>query len=184
MSSYTRTIRPGASKAGTWIGFGLIVLIAIVIGGFFLVRHLYRTSVLKPFESSLQEYIALQDATKKEPTNKPCQGGVIAIDAGTGTLDHFYFDLPDDLKASDPAAVKTVAFLHWRKDVIDHYTGNKPAYQHKCDVQLVDRASKTLLLKQHFEGSPPPMSISSRSSSGEGSKPTDAIVLFIKTNKR
>jgi hypothetical protein len=175
--------RPTRSGQMNWSSVVILGLFAVILGGvgiFFLVRYIYRSSVLSPFESSRNEFVSLRPQAG-EPTNKPLKGNFIAIDVADNSFDHFYFDLPENLKATTPADVKTVVFLNWTKQQTHTYDpGNKPGYTHSCMVEVVDRETKTLLLRNNFVGGPPPASISGRSSSGEGPKPTDFIIAYLK----
>ena len=184
MSHHTHRNRKGQVNYSGWIGLAFLLVIGLLVGGFFLIRHLYRAHVLSPFESSRQEFLAARPTPNAFPTEGMCKGNVITIDTATGQFDHIFFDFPSELMAPDPASVQTVVFLNWTKVKIDEYQGGKPAYQHHCDVELVDRESKTLLRRQHFIGGEPPMSIDSRNSSGEGSRPGDAMIQFIKSCRR
>src|SRR5215208_1641288 len=103
-----RLARPGRSDNSGWWGLGILVVIGLVIGGFFLIRHLYRSHVLSPFEASRGELVAMKPPLEVPPTGGPCQGNVMTIDAATGQFDHTYFDFPGELQAPDPASVKTV----------------------------------------------------------------------------
>jgi hypothetical protein len=182
MPHSTRLARPGKSDNSGLIGLGILVVIGLLIGGFFLIRYIYRSQVLAPFETSRNEFAALRPNADVNPTEGMCKGNVIALDKGTSQFDHFFFDLPDDLKPADPASVKTVVFLHWSKIKVDEYTGGKPAYQHHCDMDIVDRESKALLRRAHFIGSEPPQTISGRSSSGEGNLPTEQMIAFLRAS--
>lgn len=161
--------------------FGFIVCIALCVGAFFLVRYLYRSAALSPFQASLEQYVA---ALQKDqaPSNQPFKPGMIAVDMKSGSLDHFYFDMPEDLRAANPGAVKTVVFLQWEKEQTLKYNNGRPGYTQRCFVDVVDLETKTLLRSADFKGGPPPSSISSRSSSAQGSSPADQIVLFLQQN--
>jgi hypothetical protein len=161
--------------------FAVIVVIAMCVGAFFLVRHLYRTAALDPFQPALNQYLAVAPQDQK-PTEGFCKPGMIAVDLRSNTLDHFYFDLPSDVRASNPAAVKTVVFLQWDKIATHKYSNGRPGYTQTCAVDVVDLETKKLLKKALFQGGPPPSSIRSRSQSAQGSSPSDQIVMFLQQN--
>ena len=163
--------------------FGFIVIVALCIGGFFLVRYLYRTAALSPFEASLPRYLAATPKPDDVPKeNQPFKPGIIAVDLQSNTLDHFYFDMPDSLRAANPDAVKTVVFLRWEKLQTHKYSNGRPGYTQKCIAHVVDLETKALLKTAQFQGTAPPQSISGRSSSGQGSSPAPDVVLFLQQN--
>lgn len=180
----TRLVRRGEGNWGNIIIIVLVVVIGLAVGGFFLVRYLYRSSVLSPFQSSVNEYTGMKPQADTKVEETPHKGGVIPVDTSDNTIDHFYFDLPENLKASDPASVKTIVFLTWSKQQTHQYSNNKPGYTNFCAVDVVDRETKNLLKRGNFQGPPPPQSISGRSSSGEGARPTEEIVAFLRSNMR
>jgi hypothetical protein len=162
--------------------FAVIVVIAMCVGAFFLVRYLYRTAALDPFQPSLQQYLAAAPQGEKKPTEGVCKPGMIAVDLRSSTLDHFYFEMPGDLRASHPASVKTVVFLQWDKIQTHKYSNGRPGYTQTCAVDVVDLETKTLVKKALFQGGPPPSSIRGRSQSAQGSSPSDQVVLFLQQN--
>lgn len=179
MSSSSRLQRRGEFKMGNWIGIIILVLIGAGVGGFFAVRALYRGQVLSPFQPSLGEYLAARPTGA--PSEQKCKGGIMPIDVANNTIDHLYFDLPDSLRPADPAAVKTIVFLRWERQQTHQY-GTKPGYTNICHVEVVDRETKSFLKQGIFTGPPPPQSISSRSSSGEGARPTDQVISFLQNH--
>jgi hypothetical protein len=161
--------------------FGVIICIGLCVGAFFLVRYMYRSAALTPFQPSLDQYLTA--LPKDQPaTNQPFKPGMITVDLKSSSLDHFYFELPNDLQAANPAAVKTVVFLQWDKVQTHKYGNGRPGYTQVCFVDVVDLETKTLLKSADFKGGPPPSSISSRSSSAQGSSPSDQIVQFLQQN--
>lgn len=176
------SIRPNRISWVTRFGlFGFLVAIALCVGGIFLVRYLYRTAALHPFQSSLEVYLAAAPG-EQLPTEQPPKPGMIAVNIDTKSLDHFYFDLPEDLRAASPADVKTVLFLRWERLQTHKYSSGRPGYTQICQLDVVDLETKKLLKSMDFKGSPPPSSISSRQSSGQGSSPADQVVLFLQQN--
>jgi hypothetical protein len=169
---------------GNFIVIGLLIVIGLGVGGYFLVREIYRSSVLRPFQPLLAEFQAMKPQAMDEPNQQPCKGGVITIDVSTSSYDYYFFEMPPELKAADPASVKTIVFLNWSKVEIDKYEGGKPAYKHFCNLEVVDRETKVLLKRENFAGGEPPMTIDSRNSYGEGTKPYDSMTSFIRANTR
>jgi hypothetical protein len=171
---------PVENKRSYITGMLLLVILGAGIGGFFLVRSLYRSHVLSSFEYSVMEYVAMRPMGT--PVEQPSKGGIIPIDVASNTIDDFYFDLPDSLKAASPETVKTVVFLRWDREKTHQYVNGKPGYTMICEVELVDRETKQYLKKFVCKGPPPPESIRGRSSSGEGSRPTEQIIQFLKNS--
>lgn len=174
-----------SNSSSSWLAklgcFGFILVIAMGVGAFFLVRYLYRSAALTPFQPSLDLYLTAVPRDKT-PTGQPFKPGMIAVDLTTNSLDHFFFELPDNLRAANPESVKTVVFLQWDKKETHKYSNGRPGYTQICMVDVVDLETKTLLMRADFQGSPPPSSIRSRSSSAQGSSPADKVVLFLQQN--
>ncbi len=173
--------RRGKIDWTTIIVIVVLVLIGICVGGFFLIRSIYRGSVLSPFNSTLPELLQTRPGGDQTPTNAPCSKGVMFIDTSDNSFDHLYFDTPEEIKAKTPAEIKTVVFLTWTRNQVGTYgPSNKPAYRNSCKVDIVDRQTKTLLQSNTFVGPTPPATISSRSSSGEGARPNDDVIQFVR----
>ncbi len=172
--------RRGKLDWSTIIIIAVVVVIGICVGGFFLVRSIYRNSVLSPFSSTLPELVQCKPAGEKTPSNEPCSRGVIFIDTADNSYDHLYFDAPDEIKAKTPAEIKTVVFLTWIRNQVGTYgSSNKPAYQNSCKIDVVDRETKKFLQTSTIVGPPPPTTISSRSGSGEGARPNAEVIQFV-----
>ena len=180
MRMSSNTARRGKVDWTTIIIIIVVVMIAICVGGFFLVRSIYRGSVLSPFNSTLPELILLRPGGEQQPAGENCSKGVVFVDTSDNSLDHLYFDLPDGVKAATPGEIKTVVFLTWVKQQVGTYgSSNKPAYRNSCKVDVVDRQTKKFLQSNTLMGPAPPTSISSRSGSGEGARPNSEVVQFI-----
>jgi hypothetical protein len=173
-------------RSGRTIGCNLIILGIFAVGSccagiFYLSQYIYRSYALSPFEPSRAEFVALRPQGG-EPTGHRTKGNFVAIDVADGSFDPFNFDLPDSLKANTPADVKTVIFMTWSKKQTHTYNpGRIPGYTHFCMVEVVDRETKALLLRQEFMGPSPPSSIKN-SSDAEGARPSIGIVGFLKNN--
>jgi hypothetical protein len=165
-----------------WI---IVAMLALGVGGFFGIRSVVRSNTIKPFNDHLAEYMV----EAKAPADaggapRSCGAKMITVDMTEREIDYFYFDLPDEYRASTPEEVQTVVQMKWTKYKCGEYEGGKPAYQQLCDVALVDKASGELIASQQCVGSDPPRSIDSRSSSGTGDKPTAQILGFLKNRAR
>ncbi len=180
MRTLSNSGRRGKLDWTTIIIILVLVLVGICVGGFFLIRSIYRGSVLSPFNSTLPELVQLRPGGEKNPTNEQCSKGVMFIDTSDNSFDHLYFDTPDDIKAKTPGEIKTVVFLTWVRHQVGTYGANKPAYRNSCKIDVVDRQTKSLLQRNEFWGPTPPTTISSRSSSGEGARPNDDVIQFVR----
>src|SRR5689334_1350329 len=116
---------------------------------------------------------------------------MVVVDMLDGDIDDLHFDLPSDLRASWPGEVTTVVQLHWTHAAVGQYvseqtsdrdpirlpTARGTAYQWKCEVTVMDRATRTILGRSHFMGSRPPERLRGRAGeSASGDKPTDEIL--------
>lgn len=181
MSSLARMIRPGEFKVGNWIGIIVLALIGIAVGGFFAVRSVYRSYELSPFQSSLPDYLAARPSGG--PMDQMCKGGIMPIDSSTNTIDSLFFDLPANLKPANPAAVNTIVFVRWERVQTHTYSNGAAGYTNSCHIEVVDRETKMFLKQAHFTGQPPPQTIRGRSGSGEGPRPTEQVIAFLRNNQ-
>jgi hypothetical protein len=168
------------SKKAKIIGWVLLGLVVAGVAGFFGVRHLMRANRVKPFKEHLTTYTQNVDQKEKEFTSKQPIGKCITVDMESREVDHIYFDLPDELRAETPDEVRTIVQLYWGKQQVNEYEGGKPAYQQRCDVLVVDKATMSAVAAGTEWGSDPPSQIKSSQSEGSGDKPTDKVVNFLK----
>jgi hypothetical protein len=165
------------AKIITWL---IVAAVAVGIGGFFLIRHLSRAAVLDPFNAKINDYINVAPKQRADPGPPALKGKVIPVDLGEKAVDWLYFDLPDDLRPTTPEEVGTVVHLRWGQIQVGQYgTGGGAAYVQTCKVTVLDKASGVVLGETEVRGSQPPQS-SRRGSSQSGSKPTEAVISFVK----
>jgi hypothetical protein len=182
------------STKGKIILWSIIGAIALSIAGFFGIRNLIRNSKTAPFRERMQTYTTRPDnyePLQLDPLGLPVsfqkagpvQKKMIVIDMREKDVDSLYWDLPEELRAATPDEVGTVVWMEWDKIQRMIY-GTKPGWQHHVKVTVIDMSRKTVVAHGCFIGSMPPSSISSRSSEGNGSKPTDEVVRFLATLPR
>lgn len=156
----------------------IIIVIVLIVGAFFGIKSCNRSSELQPFEDYLDEYLNISEL--EQSLQAPyIIGKVITIDKPKRKIDYIYFDLPEELRATNPEGVGTVVWLEWGKHVVGMYEGGADAYVRTCDVTIIDKSNAAIVGKQHFVGSDPPRT-KSHTGPGYGSKPTQSIVEYIK----
>src|SRR4051812_4829640 len=113
---------------GRVIGWTIVVLIGLGIGGFFLVRSMVRSNKVKPFNEHLSSYLeqAKGPAGGAKP-GQPIQGKFITVDMDAREIDYFYFDLPEELRAETPDEVGAVVQMKWAKVDVNKYDNGTPA---------------------------------------------------------
>jgi hypothetical protein len=168
---------------GQVIGWSIVAVIALGIGGFFGVRSYQRAQTVKPFKAQLADYLKDAKAGAGGGLANKIGNKLITVDLGDKEIDYIYFDLPEDRRATKPEEVDSVVQLKWDKKIKGYYAApgsndtSKPGYWQTCDVMVVDRQSGEVQAASSFRGSDPP---EKSSSSASGSKPTDQVVTWLK----
>jgi hypothetical protein len=157
-------------------GVGIVIVLLVVV--FFVTRYLAQVNQTAPFKPFMSAYLAPPKAAAPGAI-PPRVGKMVVIDSGTQEVDWLWFDLPDQMRAANPSQVVTVVLIQWTKTHFGDYDNGAKAYQHSCDVTVIDQATRTVIGTKHFVGSEPPETIQS-SQSGEGSKPTAEVLTFLK----
>jgi hypothetical protein len=175
--------------------WGSIIMVGLLVAAGFGVRAVLRSQTLAPFEEQIPNYLAahpprfFQPGPPGAPMQPPVpdqasKGKYILIDHGGRTCDYTWFDLPAQLKAPTPAEVKTVVWINWGSVAAVKFPGNRFGYQHFCDVCVIDKDTNTTIGQRRFVGTMPPTTISSRSSSTNGSKPYEDLVNYLQSMAR
>jgi hypothetical protein len=152
---------------------GVIAVIALCVGAFFGIRHMWREAEVGKFKSIAQSYTAAQG--EPDGGQPRIVGKVLPVNMADRSPDHLYFDLPDALKPSKPEDVGTVALLSWGQDAVDHYTNGATAYQQYCEVTLINHKTKKTIFHEKCVGGPPPMETSNTSSASGSSAGPEVI---------
>jgi len=168
-----------SSKKWKILAWSVVGIIAVATGGYFGIRAIVRSNHLKPFQPKVDEYLARPVASRESPAARH-KGKIIPVNVKEKEIDSLYWDLPEELRAATPDDVATIVWLEWGEVQVSTYgSTNKPALVQTCNVTIIDRADKAILLRHSFRGSDPPKSIKSRDSSGRGDKPTQAVVEYL-----
>jgi hypothetical protein len=168
---------PSTKSRGCLGCFVVVVVVALILGGYFGIRSYGRSSQLKPFAAHLDDYSNRVGFTSSSQ-DPYVSGKVMTIDGASGKIDYLLFALPKELRATTPDEVKTVVVLTWRETLAGTYTSGAKGYVATCDVEIVDMANKLILGGQQFSGPEPP---STKTSKGDwhGAKPTSQVVDYI-----
>ncbi len=173
-----------SSKKWKVLAWSVVGILVVVTGGYFGIRAMVRSNHLKPFEPKVDEYLAKPVASKERPDARH-KGKIIPVNVKEKEIDSLYWDLPEGLRAATPDDVATIVWLEWGEVQVSTYGNtNKPALVQTCNVTVIDRDEKAILLREAFRGSDPPKSIKSRDSSGRGDKPTDKVVEFLQQHQQ
>ena len=150
-------------------------------------------SIMKPFEEHINEYLIIPGGVSSG--DPYIAGKVITVDSSDKSIDRIFFDLPKELRASNPEEVGTLILLEWKQRIVGYYTDPKnppseanrnnildAAFKWSCYITIIDRHNKVIVCKQHFLGSEPPAI--KRNSDNCGRKPIREIVKYIESLPR
>lgn len=139
---------------------------------------------MRPFNSRLDEYRTAAKTTDRS-SSPYTRGKIIPVDAKKDRIDAaVMLSLPDDLRPSDPDEVGTIAWEECDTYAVGSYGGKGTAYEWQCKVTVVDSKDKLATAQSNtIHGSSPP-STSKNGSSQTGSRPTQAIVDYLKSLPR
>ena len=128
------------------LGAPLVLLLAFAVG-----YLKYCESRLAPFKPHLNEYLAFSMVQQGEPY---VRGKVITIDTRRKAVDHLYFDLPQELRATQPEEVGTVVWVNCTSTttVVRRVGGStNNTMEYRCEVSVIDKAASAVVGKQTFE---------------------------------
>ena len=147
---------------------GLVIAVGILVGisgclilGYAVYRSASQTAArFRPFELHLKEYVGIiSNQDVHENTSRHASGRTIVIDIDGSeepNIDGISFELPDNIRATTPEEVGTVASLACGKTKVGTYGGLGDAYRFYCNLRVFDKASGELIQQRTCEGSPPP----------------------------
>jgi hypothetical protein len=136
---------------------------------------------LGPLIKNIDEYTGLNLAVMSDySSRKPyIKGKIIIIDNQKNKIDHIYYDLPENLRATKPENVGTIVLLEWGEDKIGFYASPRSeAIVITCQVTVIDKSIPAIVSKVNFEGPPPPAILKS-GESATGAMPTQEIVNYL-----
>src|SRR5262249_8471941 len=109
------------------------------------------------------------------------KGKVLPVSVTDKKVDWFYYDVPQDMRATTPEEVGTVVQLFWGEDKVGEYhPGGGGAYVRTCRVVVIDHEKRLAVGEASFRGGDPPRS-SRNGVSQHGSYPTESMVSFLKS---
>jgi len=157
-----RGARAGIEKIGRKRIFIGAFVAVLIVGGVQLCR---RELELRPFRKHLQEYLSPRNLKKLTPQAPYIRGKVIIVDKSKGKFDDLFFELPDSLKATDPAEVGTVIWTAHDRECIgtyhpvglhgsEHRAGT--GYRRTCTIKIIDRSLGVVVGNKTFYGKDPP----------------------------
>jgi hypothetical protein len=159
-------------------GFAVIFVIGAIVSS---VRD---AVLLGPFNNYVSEYSSISGFKNpvkgdRSSTKPYIKGKVITINKQENRIDSIYYDLPEDLRATKPDEVGTIAWLEWGEDKIGTYTDGDDAIVITCQVTVIDKSIPRIVSKTNFEGIEPPR-VKRSSESGTGPIPTQKIVDYLR----
>jgi len=128
------------------IGTPIALLVGFAVG-----YYQYRESRLAPFKPYLSEYLSFTSAQQGEPY---VRGKVITVDTRRKAVDHLYFDLPQELRATRPDEVGTVVWVECTSvTTVVRRTGGSTnnTVDYRCEVTVIDKAASAIVGQQTFE---------------------------------
>jgi hypothetical protein len=105
------------------------------------------------------------------------RGKILPINMNKMEIDQVYYDLPDQIRATNPNEVGTLAWLEWEAiPVGQYYTGK--GYTYKCTLWLVDNSNSVIIARNEFLGTDPPEQKSWRGDA-YGMKPDYKVIAYL-----
>jgi hypothetical protein len=177
--------RPRRKKKKRKSNVGKVVVLSILGLAVFLGCVILLLVLLKPrdrigpFKDQMAGY--LSDPVKgNAPPNTAVKGKMIAVSDQVKGLDDVYFSLSPRVKADAPEEVKTVVRVNKGENKVGQYTNGAPGYRYRYSVQVIDWMTKQVVASRDFEGSMPPTTIHTKSSSPVyGSDPKGEVVSYL-----
>ncbi len=83
------------------------------------------------------------------------KGKVLPLNRKNKEVDGVYYDLPDDLRATNIEEAKTLMWLDCQSEKVGIYTDNAIGYQEICKVFLVEKDTSIIIGIQDFRGLQP-----------------------------
>ncbi|HEX2909387.1 MAG TPA: HEAT repeat domain-containing protein [Chloroflexia bacterium] len=142
---------------------------------------LVRQSQASPFNNHLEAF--LPDFPEEPGAEAYLRGKVVVVDKTAASLDQTFFDLPDDLRAANPAEVGTIVQIVWEKCEITSYKsscqGYSSGYRHTGKLSIIDRSKGQIVGKATFTGYEPLPAPISRSTTRSGGRPYDDVKKYL-----
>ena len=181
----------GTSKAkgclgagcGTLIAVGvLVVIVTLIWTGISSCRsNSEQDGALKALEPSLASYLAPEKSKAPKKVKPHLVGKVVMVNVDENDFDHLMFDLPAELRTTDPNHVGTVVQTSYEANLVGTYTSGDKGYQYTAVVKVIDRATGQLLATKRILGSEPAAQKTSHSGDEYGSKPSYEIVNWLES---
>lgn len=155
-----------------------LIALGVLPMGLWIARPLM---VMGAYQPHLAEYMAVA-SINPDPFGASMEanikGKLVPVDMSKKKIDPLMMALPERVRPSNPGEVGTIAALWWHDRQIGTYGGKGGAYQWECTLVLWDKAAKTPLAEERFQGGEPP-STSRDGASQWGSKPYDEIAAYL-----
>lgn len=178
------------SRAPIYIGVGVFAVVAVV-AVWWMIRDSARRAQKEVFDPALAEYLQPVDAPEWIVNLEAAEGDgalpdlpgaalkYVVLDAQKREVADLHLDLPESVRAANPAEVGTIVWLVWDEILEGYYTDGAPGYVVTCQVTLIDRESRTMIWRQTFFGSDPP-GVKKHSGAARGSNPSGEVVQFLR----
>jgi hypothetical protein len=181
--------RPPAARApkskGTRLRDGVTVAvilgICISVAVFMAVRqNSQRNAEESAFRAAVGDYL-FSPVEPGPVVSRPRAGKVVLVDMDKRAFDDFHLALPEEVRATSPAEVATIAQMRYTRQEVGHYEFGVRAIQLSCTMTVVDRASRTVIATRSFTWGLPPASIPRSSDRDDvtGPPPLKEITAFL-----
>jgi hypothetical protein len=149
------TIRDAFFVVGGWLFVSVLIVVVV---------NVRQSRALAPFQPYLDEYIYLPgekagntvlQMTFTHPAGSPyIRGKIIPVNVLNNTLDVFYFDLPEELRAENPDEVGSILWLYcvYNTEKVTFAAGSrKETNNYTCDVAVIDRSEQAIVAQRSFQ---------------------------------
>jgi hypothetical protein len=144
---------------GSWVSPKPFVLLAFGFGSLLVIYQwlIVPEITLRRFTESVPGYVAVASQTPPIET-QPARliGKLLPINLNGGRIDPFLFQLPQELRATDPSQVGTIVGMRCGSTVVGKYGNLGSASVMNCIMQLWKSGTGEFLGSATFSGPPPP----------------------------
>jgi hypothetical protein len=165
---------------GTLVFFGFFAWVFIVPS---LSLWVLTLRVPKPDAALLAGYAAYSATSWDHGVGSPAHihGRVVAVNLTDGKVDEpIYYLLPDDLRATKPEDVETIAWIACSKRKYGAYTSGGTAWREYCTVKVIDRELGGVVGgEKEFLGEKPPVTKNEPGDASGGGPSRQVVVDYL-----
>ncbi len=157
--------------------------LAVLVGfaAFMAVRQqMQQSAEQEALQAAIHQFLFLP--VRDRPGSRRARAGkVVLIDARKQALDRLHRALPEELRATTPAEVETIARMDYDRKVVGRFETGAEAVELNGTMTLIDRATRTFIAARSFSWGKPPTSIPRSSDTDDvtGPPPLKEMAAFL-----